>query len=195
MKESTMIEKLSEIRITLRNEIHKNKFSVPARFSGGMCLCGRPIQIGERITRLPYSPWMHLECAELDGSDSRIPSKASQLTDKIAEQAIKKQAVWRDDLLELAKSTFLGQWSKDYWLEDLEITFRILDLFGLHKLTKGWRYHSDKARQKYASKIEREFARRKGWICRVCKRLIWVEKSVERAIGPVCYKKHKGSEK
>jgi hypothetical protein len=110
------------------------------------------------------------------------------LIDKLASQAIRKEAVWREDLLELAKLAFLGEWSIDYWLEDTVIATQILDLFGLHKLTAGWRFQSDKARIKYAQKIEKEFAKHKGWICRRCRRLIWVEKSVERGIGPVCFK-------
>jgi len=184
-----IISKLDEVRKTVRAELYEYKFSTRAMFSGGICLCGQMIQTGDQITRPPHSPrWMHLKCAELDASDSKPQSNAFRLVEKLAEQAINKQAVWRDDLLELAKLTYLGQWSKDYWLEDIIITTQVLDCFGLHKLTAGWRYQSDKARQKYAQKIEREFARHKGWICRICRHLIWVEKSVERGIGPVCYK-------
>jgi len=190
MEAADIISKLDEARKTVRSELYKGKFSVRAMFSGGICLCGTMIQEGDLITRTPHSSWMHLKCVELDASDSKPPSKASQLTVKLAEQATRKQAVWRDDLLELAKITFLGQWGTDYWIEDTVITTQILDLFGLHKLTAGWRYQSDKARQKYAQKIEKEFARHKGWVCRICRRTIYVEKSVERGIGPICFKKH-----
>lgn len=194
VQEVDVISKLDEARKTVRSELYEHKFSVRAMFSGGICLCGKMIQTGDLITRPPHSPrWMHLQCAELDSSDSKQLSRASEFTEKLAEQAHNKQAVWRDDLLELAKLTFLGQWGIDYWLEDTVITTQILDTFGLHRLTAGWRYQSDKARQKYAQKIEKEFAMHKGWICRICKRLIWVEKSVERGIGPVCYKHIKSS--
>jgi len=182
------LEQLSKVRKEIRNNIHQDKFSIPARFSGGICICGQPILMGEEITK-PYDcRWLHTKCAELDRSDSKVTSYVALLTDKLAQQAIEKQALWKDDLLELAQHTFLGEWSKDYWLEDIPITVQILDQFGLHTLTRGWRFSSEKTRQKYAQKIEKEFAKRKGWICRICRRLIWVEKSVERGIGPICYK-------
>jgi hypothetical protein len=189
--DNDVISKFKEARKTIRSELYKNRFAVRAMFSGGICLCGAMIETGELITRPPHAlRWMHVKCAELDASDSKTPSKASRLAEKLAEQATRKQAVWRDDLLELAKVTFLGQWGIDFWIEDTIITTQILDLFGLHKLTAGWRFQSDKARQKYAQKIEKEFARHKGWICRLCRRTIYVDKSVERGIGPVCFKKH-----
>lgn len=189
MAKTDVIDKLDEARKTIRAELYKNRFATHAMFSGGLCLCRKEIQIGQLITRPPDSPrWIHADCADIDASDSKPQSKAGILIDKLVNQATRKQAVWREDLLELAKLTFLGQWSVDYWIEDTILATKILDLFGLHKLTAGWRYQSDKARQKYAQKIEKEFAKRKGWICRRCRRLIWVEKSVERSFGPVCYK-------
>jgi len=189
VQEADAISKLDEVRKSIRSEFYNNKFSIRAKFSGGTCLCGETIQEGDSITRPPHSPrWMHLKCAELDASDSKAQSNASRLVEKIAEQAVQKQTVWRDDLLELARFAFLGRWSIDYWIEDTALTEQILNMFGLHRLTAGWRNQSDKARQKYAQKIEKEFAKHKGWICRMCRRLIWVEESVERGIGPVCYR-------
>jgi hypothetical protein len=132
--------------------------------------------------------WIHARCADLDASTTKADSKAFQLIQAIGKQAVAKQAVWRDDLLELAKLAFLGTWSVDYWLEDRVLAVQILGTFGLHKLTRGWRFSSEKMKQKYAQKIEKEFGWHKGWICRKCRRLIWVEKSVERTMGPVCYK-------
>lgn len=188
-----VFSKLDEVRKAVNADIHGHKFAIHAMFSGGMCLCGKMIQTGDLITRPLGAPWMHLKCAEMDASDSKTPSKAAQLIEELVDQALRKQAVWRDDLLELAKLAFLGQWSSDYWIEDTIITVKVLDTFGLHRLTAGWRIHSDKARQKYAQKIEKEFAKHKGWICRICKHLIWVKKSVEEGIGPVCKKHQKGT--
>jgi len=183
------IDKLQEIGKIIHSEMREDRFSIHAKFAGGICICGLTIQINELITRLPYCErWIHDKCAEIELSKNKQISKASLLIEKLAKQAIEKQAIWKDDLVELAKLVFLGKWSSDYWIEDIPITVQILSLFGLHKLTKGWRFSSDKARQKYAQKIEKEFARHKGWICRICRRLIWVEKSVERGIGPICYK-------
>lgn len=188
MMRTNMIDKLDEARRMVRSELCKNRFATHAMFSGGICLCGKEIQTGQLITKPPTFRWIHADCADIDASDSKSPSKASILIEKLVNQATQKQAVWKDDLLELAKLAFIGQWSVDYWLEDNILATQILDIFGLHRLTAGWRSQSDKARQKYAQKIEREFAKHKGWICRRCRRLIWVEKSVERSFGPVCYK-------
>ena len=185
-----VIEQLEEARQKIRQELRQDAFSIHAKFSGDYpCLCGKSIQQGEEITRVVYcNRWIHTECADIDRSDYKWESKAFGLIRKLAEQARDKEAVWRDDLLELAKLAYLGKWSIDYWLEDTILTENILTIFGLHKLTKGWRFSSDKAKQKYAQKIEKEFAKRKGWICRRCKRLIWVEKSVTLGIGPICRK-------
>jgi len=184
------IDQLELARKTIREEIAQDKFSIHARFSGGECICGELIEEGEFITSIAHCPrsWIHLRCAELEMSETKRQSKAWVLVEKLAKQAIDKEAVWRDDLLELAKLAFLGKWSLDYWIEDTVMATQILDLFGLHRLTTGWRSSTDKARQKYAQKIEKEFAKHKGWICRICRRLIWVEKSVKLGIGPVCRK-------
>jgi len=189
LKLDNVLERLSEARIELRNDIHRDKFLIPARFSGGICICGNPILVGEEITRPFDCRWIHLKCAELDRSESKPQSLVAKLVDKLAVEAIQKEAVWRDDLLEVAKDAFLGQWSKDFWLEDIPITVQILGQFGLHTLTRGWRFSTEKTKQKYASKIEKEYAKRKGWICRRCKRLIWIEVSVQRGMGLVCDKK------
>jgi hypothetical protein len=189
LRKADIIDKLEDARNIIRCELKEGRFSIHARFSGGICICELPIETGQLITKLPYcSRWIHEKCAQLELSETKTKSKASMLTEKLSEQAIKKQAIWKDDLVELARLSFLGKWSLDYWIEDTAISVQILDLFGLHKLTRGWRFSSEKTRQKYAQKIEKEFARHKGWICRICRRLIWVEKSVERGIGPVCYK-------
>ncbi len=187
------IEKLEEARTWVRDQIRGNPFSIYAKFPGGPCLCGDMIQVGEQITTIPYhTRWVHAKCADRERSDDKPRSKARELMDRVAAQAINKEAVWRDDLLELAKFAFLGRWGEDHWIEDVVLTTQILDIFGLHRLTTGWRFGSDKAQRKYAQKIEKEFAKRKGWICRVCRRLIWVEKSVEIGIGPVCLKHQQG---
>lgn len=191
MANKVIIDQVEEARQKIRKDLKKDNFWIYAKFSGSYpCLCGKPIQEGEQITRILYcNRWIHLDCANLDRSDDKAQSKAFSLIQKLAKQAKEKEAVWRDDLVELAKLAFLGQWSVDYWLEDTILAESILTIFGLHKLTKGWRFSSDKAKQKYAQKIEKEFAKRKGWVCRRCRRLIWVEKSVELGFGPVC-KKH-----
>jgi len=97
-----VLSKLEEAKKTVRAELRKDRRSIPAMFSGGICLCGKMIKMGDVITRPTYSlGWMHDECAELDASDSKVSSKASNLIEKLADQAIRKQAVWRDDLLEI----------------------------------------------------------------------------------------------
>jgi len=188
MEQQQVIDKLEEARQKIRKDLQHEDFFIYAKFSSDYpCLCGKPIQQGEKITRY-YGRWLHLDCANLDRSNEKPQSKAYGLMQKLVKQTREKEAVWRDDLVELAKLAYLGQWSADYWIEDKELTYAILSVFGLHNLTRGWRFSTDKAKQKYAQKIEKEFAKRKGWICRICRRLIWVEKSVERGIGPVCYK-------
>jgi len=183
-------DKIEEAREIIRSDLYHDGFLTHAKFSGSLpCLCGERIQVGEEIMKpIGYPYWIHKRCGDLDESKTKPTSKAFTLILEITAQATKEQAVWRDDLLELAKLAFLGKWSVDYWLEDRDLVVHILDRFGLHRLTAGWRSHSDRVLQKYAQKIEKEFGKRKGWICRICKRLIWVEKSVQRGIGPVCYK-------
>ena len=184
------IDDLDTIRQKIKEEIKKGEvFSIPAKFSGGQCICGDFIEEREPITIIPlWNKWIHEKCANKERLETKDQSKAAILTNKLAVQAINKEAVWREDLIDLAKLTFLGKWSVDHWIADQMVTTKILDMFGLHKLTTGYRFGSDKMMRKYAQKIEKEFAKRKGWICRRCRRLIWVEKSVELGIGPVCYK-------
>ena len=184
------IDEVNAARTRIGDEINAGDvFAIRAKFSGGLCLCGEIIQEGEMITRIPlWNRWIHEKCAERERDPDKPKSKASILTDKIIEQTLKTETVYKRDLIELAKLSFLGNWSEDHWVEDQIITTKILDVYGLHRLTTGYRFGSDKMMKKYAQKIEKEFAKRRGWICVRCKRLIWVKKSVEAGMGPVCRK-------
>lgn len=182
------LDELETVRGRIRTEITDGDvFSIPAKFSGGVCLCGDIITEGESITQIPlWRRWIHEECADKERNTEKAPSKASILTEKIIEQANQKEAVWKPDLIELAKLSYLGKWQIDHWVEDQIITTKLLDMFGLHRLTTGYRFGSDKMMKKYAQKIEKEFAKRRGWVCYRCKHTIWVKESVERGLGPVC---------
>lgn len=193
LKENRLFEKgeltLSDLQNKAREEIPQIMREIVAKYSWGTCICGKKIEIGEKITRHPYfGYWWHSSCVELDMSKDKAPSKSEAMINSLIKKTRDNDTVWRDDLLDLAKNAFLGKWSVDWWTEDAIITFWILDFFGIHRLTKGWRTQTEKGREKYAQKIELEFSRHKGWICKRCKHLIWVEKSVERGIGPTCYK-------
>ncbi len=185
-----VIYQLEQARTECRKTLSCDAFSFTAKFGSDYpCLCGKLIQQGEQITRVPYcSRWIHTACADLDRSDDKPKSKAFELIEKLANQANETQGVWKEDLLNLAKTAYLGKWSEDYWLEDTILATQILDIFGMHKLTIGIE------RRTYASKLEKEFAKRKGWICRRCRHLIWVEKSVNLGVGPVC-RKHLAEDK
>ena len=184
------IEALEIVRKRIQDEINSGEdFYINSKYSGSLCICGEFIVEGERITHIPlWNRWIHKKCADKERSQNKQVSKASILTDKIVKQAIQREAVYKPDLIELAKLSFLGKWGSDQWIADQIITTKILDMFGLHRLTTGYRFGSDKMMKKYAQKIEKEFAKRKGWICRRCHRLIWVEESVERGVGPICNK-------
>jgi len=184
------IEALTIVRSRIQDEINSGEdFYINSKYSGSLCICGGFIIEGERITHIPlWSRWIHKKCADLERDPNKPASRASILTDKIVKQATQREAAWKPDLIELAKLSFLGKWGSDQWIADQIITTKILDMFGLHRLTTGYRFGSDKMMKKYAQKIEKEFAKRKGWICRRCKRLIWVKESVERGVGPICQK-------
>lgn len=184
------VESLNVLRNDIQDEINRGEdFYINAKFSGGLCLCGEQIIEGELITQIPlWNRWVHKKCADMERDPNKAISRAFTLTNKIVKHAIQKEAAWKPDLIELAKLSYLGKWSKDQWISDQIITTKILDVFGLHRLTTGYRFGSDKMMKKYAQKIEKEFAKRRGWICRRCKRLIWVKESVERGVGPVCNK-------
>jgi hypothetical protein len=181
---------MDEARMQIRKELREDRFWFPERFEGSQpCICGKPLLLGEKITRMNYCyRWIHLECADRDRSDDKPQSRAFSLMQRLAQQAKEREAIWRGDLIELARLVFLGEWGVDYWVEDQMLATHIINSFGLYTLTRGERFSTDKGRQKYAQKIEKEVAKRKGWICRRCRRLIWVEKSVNIGMGPICLK-------
>ena len=186
------IDEVNAARTRISDELSAGDiFAIPAKFSGGLCLCGEIIQEGEKITRIPlWNRWVHEKCANMERDKNKPKSKASILTDKLINQTLKTETVYKPDLIELARLSFLGKWSVDHWVEDQIITTKILDVYGLHRLTTGYRFGSDKMMKKYAQKIEKEFAKRRGWVCVRCKHTIWVKESVEAGMGPVCRKKH-----